>query len=93
MINLGPLVRVKAVQPLDNFSVRLVFSDATEKTVDLGRFLRGPIFESIRNDMTLFRAVKVIGSTIGWENGANIDPDVLYYDLQPAWEHEIQTGP
>jgi hypothetical protein len=33
----------------------------------------------------VFGAVKVEGGTIAWENGADIDPDVLYYDLKPAW--------
>jgi len=25
---------------------------------------------------------------MAWENGADIDPDVLYYDLTPAWMEE-----
>ena len=33
----------------------------------------------------MFRSVKVEGGTIAWDNGADIDPDVLYYDLKPAW--------
>jgi hypothetical protein len=63
------------------------------KEIDLERFLRGEIFEPIRKDPKIFRSVKVIGGTIGWDNGADIDPDVLYYDLKPAWmEESIEAG-
>ena len=87
------LVRVRNVEPLRNFEVRLTFAEGTEKVIDLKPFLRGPIFEPIRNDLTMFRAVKVVGSTIGWPNGADIDPDVLFYDLTPAWmEEELEPA-
>jgi hypothetical protein len=26
--------------------------------------------------------------TIVWENGADIDPDVLYHELKPAWAED-----
>jgi len=91
MEKLGPLVRVRKVEPLEKFIVRLTFEDSTQKEIDLEPYLRGPIFEPIRNDLSMFRSVKVIGSTIGWDNGADIDPDVLYYDLKPAWMEEIEA--
>ena len=84
----GPLVRVKSVEPLENFRVRITFQNEVQKEIDLDKFLRGEIFEPIRKDLEMFRAVKVIGGTIGWDNGADIDPDVLYYDLKPAWMEE-----
>lgn len=84
----GPLVRVKSVEPLENFRVRITFQNEVQKEIDLDKFLRGEIFEPIRKDLEMFRAVKVIGGTIGWDNGADIDPDVLYYDLRPAWMEE-----
>ena len=88
-----PLVRVKLVQPLEKFRVRITFQNEVQKEIDLERFLRGEIFEPIRKDPKLFRSVKVIGGTIGWDNGADIDPDVLYYDLKPAWtEESIEAG-
>ena len=84
----GPLVRVKSVEPLENFRVRILFQNGVQKEIDLEKFLRGEIFEPIRKNPNVFRSVKVIGGTIGWDNGADIDPDVLYYDLKPAWMEE-----
>jgi len=95
MERLGPLVRIRAIEPLKGFTVRLEFEDGTQKEVSLEPYLHGPIFEPMRNDPALFRSMKVEGGTVAWENGADIDPDVLYYDLQPAWmemEQELVRG-
>lgn len=79
-------VSIVSVECLAGYTVRLGFDDGTEKTVDLEPFLHGPIFKPIRDDMTLFRSVRVEGHTIAWPNGADVCPDVLYYDhLRPAW--------
>ena len=92
MKSLGPLVRVKSVEPLEKFTVRITFKDGVQKEIDLEKFLRGEIFEPIRKNPEMFRSVKVVGGTIGWDNGADIDPDVLYYDLKPAWmEEEVKA--
>jgi hypothetical protein len=85
MVHLRPLVRVRGVKPLDRFRVHLEFEDGTQREADLAVYLRGPVFEMIRNDPTMFRSVRVEGGTIAWPNGADIDPDVLYYGLKPAW--------
>ena len=85
MVRLGPLVRIRTVEPLDGFRLRLGFEDGTQKEVDLEPYLNGPIFEPMRNDLNVFRAVRIEGGTIAWENGADMDPDVLYYGLTPAW--------
>ena len=86
------LVRIKSVEPLENFVVALEFTDGTKRSVDLEPFLRGRIFESLRNNEAAFRAVRVDErmGTIVWENGADIDPDVLYHNLQPAWAEEAK---
>jgi hypothetical protein len=80
-------VRIYTVKPLEGFQVRLEFTDGTTKEVDLQPYLHGPIFEPIRNDLQVFRSVKVDSrmGTIVWDNGADIDPDVLYKGLTPAW--------
>jgi len=88
MERLGRLVRVRAVESLQGFRARLEFEDDTQKEIDLEPYLHGPIFEPIRKDPALFHSMKVEGGTIAWDNGADIDPDVLYYGLTPAWMEE-----
>ena len=91
------MVRVKSVEPLDSFRVRLGFTDGSSKEIDLEPYLRGPVFEPIRKDPKMFREVSVDhrAGTIVWPNGADIDPDVLYLGLKPAWmeaeEEELVT--
>lgn len=92
MKRLGPLVRVKSVIPLEGFKVRVEFEDGTHKEIDLDYYLQGPIFEPIRNDPELFRSLKVDAGTIAWDNGADIDPDVLYYGLTPASAEKTQLS-
>lgn len=90
-MNQEQLVRIRAVQVLEGYKVRLEFTDGSRKEVDLEPYLRGPIFEPIRADLKMFRAVKVDprARTIVWDNGADIDPDVLYFGLKPEW---METG-
>jgi hypothetical protein len=81
------MIEVRSVKVLDGFNVALEFNTGEQKNVDLEPFLRGPIFEPLKNDSQLFRAVRVdqeLG-TIVWDNGADIDPDVLYGKHKPAW--------
>lgn len=80
------LVRIRSVTPLTGFVVRLEFSDLTARDVDLEKYLRGPIFDPLRTDQARFREVRIEkgAGTISWPNGADIDPDVLYHDLEPA---------
>jgi hypothetical protein len=32
--------------------------------------------------------MKLEGGSIAWDNGVDIEPDVLCYDLKPAWSAE-----
>jgi hypothetical protein len=84
------LVRVQSVKPLEDFVVLVEFTDGTKREIDLEPFLHGKIFEPLRKDKKAFQAVKIDErmGTIVWENGADIDPDVLYHDLKPAWMEE-----
>lgn len=80
------IARIRSAQPLEEFVLRLSFEDGTEREVDLEDELWGPVFEPLREDPELFRQVRVdeeLG-TIVWPNGADMDPDVLHGDFEPA---------
>lgn len=71
---------VVAVEPLENYRLRLRFDDGSEGEIEVTALvpLEG-VFAALR-DAALFRAVRVdpeLG-TIVWPNGADLDPDVLY---------------
>jgi hypothetical protein len=80
------LVDVTSVRVLGGFEVELAFDDGTTRRVDLGPYLRGPVFEAARSDPAFFRTVRVDAETgtIVWPNGADLDAQVLRYGLTPA---------
>ncbi|NUR78294.1 MAG: DUF2442 domain-containing protein [Thermoleophilia bacterium] len=78
--------RIRSVEPLAGFALRLSFDDGTVREIDLEADLWGPVFEPLRDDPQLFRQVRVdeeLG-TIVWPNGADLDPDVLHGDAPTA---------
>ena len=87
------MMLVRSVKLLEKFKVLLEFSNSEQKIVDLESLLHGPIFEPLRQNPSLFRSVRVdeeLG-TIVWENGADMDPDVLYGSHIPAWMESEKT--
>jgi Protein of unknown function (DUF2442) len=92
MSSVDELVRVTEVEPLEKYVLRISFDDGKELEVDVEEFLRGPVFESVREDPALFHQVRVESGTIVWPNGADIDPVVLRGFAEPAWK-EGDQGP
>lgn len=78
------MIRIKNVKPLKKFTVLLELTNGKKGIIDLEPFLQGPIFEPLKRNPQLFKSLKVdpeLG-TIVWENGADIDPDVLIHNLK-----------
>jgi hypothetical protein len=91
MTYMNKLVRVSKVTPLEGYRCQILFEDGIQKTIDLEPYLHGPIFKPILDSSKVFRSMRVVEGVISWENGADIDPDVLYYDMKPAWMEESIT--
>jgi hypothetical protein len=80
------MLRIRGVETLAGFRVRLFLTDGSSREVDLGPYLNGPVFEEIRTDAAVFGSIHVdeeLG-TVVWPNGADIDPDVLIHGRTPA---------
>lgn len=88
------MVYVKSAKFIEGFRVEIQFTTGEIKIVDLQPYLHGPVFEVIARDSAVFKDFKVDPelSTIVWENGADIDPEVLYGKYVPAWMNEMNES-
>jgi len=77
------MVRIRAVEPLDSFRLRLHLTNDTVVERDVRPLLRGPIFDELLQSPQKFRAVRAEGGTVVWENGADLCPDVLIWGGPP----------
>lgn len=57
--------------------IRVVFNDGSEGTISFRRWLKGPVFEPLK-DLDYFRRFFLDGGTVAWPNGADIAPETLY---------------
>ncbi|MCZ8357850.1 MAG: DUF2442 domain-containing protein [Microcystis sp. LE19-388.1G] len=68
------------VKPLNNYQLYLKFEDNQEGIINLEEIIKFVgIFQPLK-DLNFFKTVKINPDwgTIYWENGADLDPDVLY---------------
>ncbi len=77
-------VRIRSVEALEGYKLRVTFTDGTSRVVDFENDLKGRLFGPLR-DLSLFRQVKVEGGTLVWPNGADVCPDALYFGGTPPW--------
>ena len=92
-INLKPMkhliVKVKSVTVPELYKIKVIFDDATERTIDLEYLLAGPMYGPLK-DPEIFKGVTVDpdAATVVWPNGADYDPETLYkWNLH---EHELK---
>jgi hypothetical protein len=80
-------------KPLLNYQLYLKFEDQKEGIVDISKLIEFKDIFAPLQDLNYFRTVKVNSEwgTIYWENGADLDPDVLYSLIarQPILVSEI----
>lgn len=77
------LLRIRGVEPLDGFCLRLHLTNDTVIERDVRHLLRGPIFDDLLRSPERFRDVRAEGGTVVWGNGADLCPDVLIWGGPP----------
>ena len=62
---------------VSRYRIELVFNTGLRKIVDFSRWLRGPVFDPLKN-RSEFRKFFIAGGTVCWPNGADIAPETLF---------------
>jgi len=62
---------------IDDYKIKLEFSNGLKKIVDCKGYLKGEIFKPLK-DKKYFKKFFVDGWTIAWSNGADIAPETLF---------------
>ncbi len=70
---------VKSAKYIEDYKVWLKFADGKSGEIDLAKTLkgRGGVFTPLQ-DINYFKNFKIVGSTIAWENEADLAPESLY---------------
>jgi hypothetical protein len=71
------LPSVVRAQYRGSYRIHVTFDDQSEGTIDFRRWLKGPVFEPLK-DLDNFRRFFVESGTVAWPNGADIAPETLY---------------
>lgn len=72
-------MRVKQAQYIEDYKIKIMFSNGVIKFVDFAQFLKGAkhVFLPLRN-VDYFKEFQVDDITLSWPNGADFDPELLY---------------
>ncbi len=78
-VRIDMFLHVTDVRYINDYRLRLEFSDGVVKEVDLYEELHGEVFEPLK-DLGFFKQVGVNRetNTIEWPNGADFAPEFLY---------------
>ena len=71
------MIRIKKVEPKDNYTLYLTFTDGKAGFFDAKPYLDKGVFKELLNT-SLFKSVRVGHGTIEWANGADLCPDCVY---------------
>ena len=75
-----------------DYQIHVVFDDGCSKTIDFTQWLKGPVFETLR-DRQNFKKFFLDGNTIAWPNGADIAPETLYQAEDIDSGHDKRVDP
>jgi hypothetical protein len=77
------LPRVIHADYIGEYKIALTFDNGQKRVADCSKWVGGGIFEPLK-DKSYFRRFFVDGWTVSWPNGADIAPETLYLEGDPA---------
>lgn len=83
--------RLKSVTPLSNSQLLLEFENGERRVLDMKPYLTKGVFAELR-DESLFRSVRVCFDAVQWSNGADLCPEVLYAQSEPAGDVGVECS-
>lgn len=69
--------RVKNVQPLDNYLLKLTFDNGEIKIFNVSPYLEKGVFKELK-DKSYFKSVKPFMGSVKWQHDQDFCPDTLY---------------
>lgn len=74
-----PIYKVRSVEILAPYTLRVAFDDGTRQTIDFSPVLAGELYGPLR-DLSVFNRVRIDPEvhTLVWPNGADFDPALLH---------------
>ena len=76
------MIKVKSVEPLENYKLKITLSNGRKGIFDVSPYLDRGVFRELK-DPRYFRRVYVDYGTVVWPNEQDIAPDTIEMLLQP----------
>jgi hypothetical protein len=73
--------RVKKANPLNNYKLKVTFSDNSQGIFDCSQYLEIGVFKELKN-VKYFNQVKVIDGTVVWPHEQDFCPDTIFLDTK-----------
>ncbi len=64
---------------MPDYQLLLTFENGEKRLFDMHEYINKGVFSEL-SDERLFKTVHISFDTIEWENGADLDPEILYQD-------------
>ena len=74
------MIRIKFVTPLEGRRLRLTLTDGSVVERDVQDLLWGDVYETLRDDDTVFRRARASYGTVVWPGDVDIAPETLVWD-------------
>jgi hypothetical protein len=71
--------RIINVEPLENYKLKLKFTDNSIREFDMNPYLYYPAFEDLKED-ALFKKASIFLGTVKWNDEIDMSPDTLFMD-------------